>query len=85
MPSLDSWLRRSPRLTALRIALEILRHYPAILNLAVERVTTIGRQDYGDTSFHKLPSELRHERFCEYADAIFYLKAEDRARHRGTD
>lgn len=85
MTSLDSWLRRSPRLTALRLAWEVLRHYPTILNLAVERVTTIGRQDYGDTSFHKTGSELRHERFCEYADAIFYLKAEDRARHRGID
>ena len=44
----------------------------ALVDLAVERATTLGAAEYGDASFHKNSHELKRETSEELADAIFY-------------
>lgn len=51
---------------------ELIENYDALVELAIERSTSIGAAEYGDASFHKTRETLTRERFEEYADAIFY-------------
>lgn len=55
---------------------DLLAHATELVELAVERATSIGAAEYGDASFHKTPLELRRDRFEEHADAIFYASVE---------
>jgi len=41
-------------------------------DLAVERATSIGAQEYGDASYHKTDAELENEGDDEIADWRFY-------------
>lgn len=44
----------------------------SIARLAYDRVTTIGVEEYNDSSYDKSTEELLHELRCELADALFY-------------
>jgi hypothetical protein len=43
-----------------------------IESLMLQRMRSIGFEDYGDESFHKSVEQLRQECFEEFADALFY-------------
>lgn len=43
-----------------------------LVDLAVERATSIGAADYGNASYYKSTRELTAEGDCELADLIFY-------------
>jgi hypothetical protein len=46
--------------------------WAALVELAVERATSIGARDYGNASYYKSTRELEAEGDCEIADLIFY-------------
>lgn len=78
MTNIDALVRAGAHLARNAIAAELHEHWSEIVDLAVERAEGIGASEYGDASFHKSPSQLRRERFEEYADALFYYQLEHR-------
>lgn len=66
------------RAHASEIRMRILRRvldnakWAALVDLAVERATSIGAKDYGNASYYKSDAELEYEGDCEIADLLFY-------------
>lgn len=48
-----------------------------LVELAVERATSIGAREYGTTTWEKSITAVAHEGDCEIADWIFYLGVQE--------
>ena len=65
-------LRRLGRLTILSLAAQLIEDADEIIELAVDRASTIGVREYGDTAYHKPIEWLEVDVLEELADAVFY-------------
>lgn len=65
-------LRRLGRLAILELAAYLIEDADELVELAVERASTLGIREYGDTSYHKDIEWLEVDVMEELADAIFY-------------
>ena len=66
---------RNARMHLLTVAFDR-EKWAELVELAVERATTKGQQEYGDGAWSKLPADLRIDQDEELADWIFYFGAE---------
>ena len=76
MTTLADLIRSNSHIARLQMIAELSAHWNEIEQLAIDRAEGIGVREYGNASFRKPPSELRRERFEEYADALFYYQVE---------
>ncbi len=65
-------LRRLGRMAVLSIAQQLIEESDELVELAVERASTVGLSEYGDTSYYKPVEYLEVDVMEELADAIFY-------------
>lgn len=48
-----------------------------LVDLAVERATSIGAYEYGTRTWERTPPEVAHEADCEIADWLFYVGVQE--------
>jgi hypothetical protein len=75
-----STLRSDARAAALELCRLLIDNIDWLTELAIDRATTIGVAEYGDTSFHKPLERLEVDVDEELADALFYQCLVRRAR-----
>lgn len=68
----ENELRRLGRLAILSLAAQLINDADEIIDLAIERASTIGVREYGDTAYHKPVEYLEIDVLEELADAVFY-------------
>lgn len=80
MTNPEQTIRHCAHLARNAMIAEIAAHWNEIVDLSVTRSQpgSIGHQEHGNSSFQKPETELRRERFEEYADALFYYQVQHR-------
>jgi hypothetical protein len=70
----EATIRATAAETRMRLARQIFDNdrWSHLVDLAVERATSIGAQQYGDASYNKTDAELEAEGDDEIADWLFY-------------
>lgn len=65
-------LARLGRLAILSLAEKLIENEHDIIDMAIERASTLGVAEYGDVSYYKPLERLECEVLEELADAVFY-------------